>query len=149
MSEEFPFFPYFCQLSPDRSDQMLSANFFDIQSFAGPFTDGSQQKYMVVTTLNSNHPVYQGHFPGNPVMPGVCQVQMVKELVEKALGQSLRLTASDNIKFLSAINPLVYPRLEFNINIKPFSDRQISASASIGSGNMIFLKFKGTFDLAE
>ena len=27
--------------------------------------------------LDAAHPVYAGHFPGNPVLPGVCTLQIV------------------------------------------------------------------------
>jgi 3-hydroxyacyl-[acyl-carrier-protein] dehydratase len=127
---------------------MLSAKFFDIQSFTSDESEVTQQKYHAVVSLNASHPIYQGHFPGNPVVPGVCQVQMVKELVEKAVNHSLTLFESDNIKFLSMINPLLNPQLEFNILIKPISDQQISATASISSGSLVFLKFKGKFEPA-
>jgi len=26
--------------------------------------------------LNKDHPVFEGHFPGNPILPGVCTVKM-------------------------------------------------------------------------
>ena len=29
--------------------------------------------------------IYQAHFPGEPITPGVCIVQMAKELIEKLL----------------------------------------------------------------
>ena len=127
---------------------MLSGKFFDIQSFTIDESEATQQKYHAIVSLNADHPIYQGHFPGNPVVPGVCQVQMVKELVEKAVNHSLTLFESDNIKFLLMINPQVNPQLEVNILIKPISDQQISATASIGSGSSVFLKFKGKFEPA-
>ena len=36
-------------------------------------------------TLNLNHPIYKGHFPQQPVVPGVCMMQMMAELVGEAL----------------------------------------------------------------
>ena len=127
---------------------MLSGNFFDIQSFTSDESEVTQLKYQVVVSLNGDHSIYRGHFPGNPVVPGVCQIQMVKELVEKAVGHSLTLVESDNIKFLSMINPLVNPQLVVNIAIKPFGELLISATASIGHGSSVFLKFKGKFESA-
>ena len=127
---------------------MLSDNFFDIQSFTLDESVATQLKFQVVVLLDASHPVYRGHFPGNPVVPGVCQVQMVKELVEKAVGHSLTLFESDNIKFLSMINPLVNPELEFDILIRPVSDQEVSVTASIGCGASVFLKFKGKFESA-
>ena len=127
---------------------MLSGDFFDIQSFTTFEVEATQQKYTVVITLNDIHPIYLGHFPGNPVVPGVCQVQMVKELVEKAVQYPIKLTESDNIKFLSMINPEINPKLEFNILILPNPDKRLSVTASIVSGDSVFLKFKGKFEPA-
>jgi 3-hydroxyacyl-[acyl-carrier-protein] dehydratase len=127
---------------------MLTGNFFDIQSFTCTRNEEAQQNYHAVASLIESHPIYQGHFPGNPVVPGVCQVQMVKELVEKAVKHSVKLTESDNIKFLSMINPLVHPQLDFNIFIKPAGVHRFSVTASIESGELVFLKFKGKFESA-
>ncbi len=126
--------------------RMLSGNFYDIVSFTCNEPEGSGQQFTAVTLLNASHPIYGGHFPGNPVVPGVCQIQMVKELVEKTGNHSLRLFESDNIKFLSMINPNLTPQLEFRILIKTIADRQISATVSIVSDLTVFLKFKGKFE---
>ncbi len=127
---------------------MLSGYFFEIQTFTFDQPDESQYLLHAVVSLNGNHPIYLGHFPGNPVVPGVCQVQMVKELVEKAVDTPLKLTESDNIKFLSMINPLANSLLDFSIFIKRLSDNRFSATASITSGDTQFLKFKGKFEIA-
>ena len=127
---------------------MLSGVFFDIQSFNCEYVEGSQTKLLATVSLNDSHPIYNGHFTGNPVVPGVCQIQMIKELVEKAVKQQLRLTESDNIKFLSMISPLVNKQLEFVVQIKPSEERQIVVIASIGAGTTQFLKFKGKFQPA-
>lgn len=55
--------------------------------------------------------IYQAHFPGKPVTPGVCIIQMAKELLEDHLQQSLQLTTVKNVKFLSVISPLETPGL--------------------------------------
>jgi 3-hydroxyacyl-[acyl-carrier-protein] dehydratase len=127
---------------------MLTGNFFDIQSFTCVRNEEAQQNYLAVVSLIASHPIYQGHFPGNPVVPGVCQVQMVKELVEKAVQHSVKLAESDNIKFLAMINPLEHPQLDFNIITKHAGVHRFSVTASIGSGELVFLKFKGIFEPA-
>ena len=35
--------------------------------------------------LHPEHEIYQAHFPGNPITPGVCQVQIVAELAGRQL----------------------------------------------------------------
>jgi 3-hydroxyacyl-[acyl-carrier-protein] dehydratase len=65
--------------------------------------------------LNAEHPIYAAHFPGNPVMPGVCMIQMVKELVELYLRKELFLRQVISAKFLNVINPLKYKEVDFSM----------------------------------
>ena len=52
-------------------------------------------------------PVYRGHFPGYPITPGVCLVEIALELMEEMAGQAgkVRLVAAKNIKFTSPVLP--------------------------------------------
>ncbi len=56
--------------------------------------------------LHIEHPVFKGHFPGKPVVPGVCLIQMVKELVQVSQNLNFEIFSSSNSKFLAVINPL-------------------------------------------
>ena len=56
--------------------------------------------------LNPEHFIYQAHFPGEPVTPGVCILQIGKELLAELLQESLEITHVKNVKFLSVISPL-------------------------------------------
>ena len=53
--------------------------------------------------LNASHEIFKGHFPGNPIMPGVCMMQIIKELTEKVLDKNLFRQTSTNIKFMAKI----------------------------------------------
>ena len=33
-------------------------------------------------SINKKHRILEGHFPGLPVVPGVCMLQIVRELME-------------------------------------------------------------------
>ena len=69
--------------------------------------------------LLPDSPVYQGHFPGYPITPGVCLVQMAMELIEEMAGQAgrkVRLTAAKNIKFTSPVIPEEGKVLRFNLS---------------------------------
>lgn len=57
--------------------------------------------------INEAHPILGGHFPGKPVVPGVCMVQMVKELLEERLGSKYSLVRADHLKFLTLIDPRI------------------------------------------
>ena len=57
--------------------------------------------------LLPDSPVYQGHFPGYPITPGVCLVEIALELIAEMAGQAgkVRLVAAKNIKFTSPVLP--------------------------------------------
>ncbi|MDO4727454.1 MAG: 3-hydroxyacyl-ACP dehydratase [Bacteroidota bacterium] len=71
----------------------------------------------VVIELNAKHEVFKGHFPDNPVTPGVCMMQIIKELSEKILGERLFLTSASNVKFMAIINPNINPILRLELAI--------------------------------
>ncbi|WP_405573542.1 3-hydroxyacyl-ACP dehydratase [Winogradskyella sp. Asnod2-B02-A] len=68
-------------------------------------------------TINKDHIVFQGHFPDNPVMPGVCMMQIIKEITEKIVEKQLFMQSASNIKFMALINPFINPELELQLNI--------------------------------
>ena len=45
----------------------------------------------VSVKLNAHHPIFKGHFPGQPVLPGVCMLEMIQEIMEEQLRQKLRI----------------------------------------------------------
>ena len=100
-------------------------------------------KIIFSVKLNPGHPVYQGHFPGNPVVPGVCQVQMIKELSSLALNKEIILSYSDNIKFLSMIRPSETEILTLSLDIREKEYECWSVNALISREDQVFLKFKG------
>lgn len=101
------------------------------------------KKFRIIVRLNPDHPVYGGHFPGNPVVPGVCQVQMIQELSSFVLNKELRFSKSDNIKFLSMIRPSDEPNLTVSMDIRETDPGCWNVTASISSEEKVFLKFKG------
>jgi len=65
--------------------------------------------------LNASHKIFKGHFPGNPIMPGVGMLQILKELMEEVLKKELFLQTATNIKFMAKINPDIHPNLLLTI----------------------------------
>lgn len=49
--------------------------------------------------------VYRGHFPSQPVTPGVLMLQAVVELTAQAAGKELKLKKVNNVKYLSMMGP--------------------------------------------
>jgi len=124
---------------------MLEGAFYSILSFGEKMTLNGQQHFRAEMLLNSGHAIYKGHFPGQPVVPGVCQIRIVHEIAQKATGLRLRLVESDTIKFLHPIDPRVNPSLDADLLIEKKDDGRFSVNATLGSGSSLFLKFKGKF----
>lgn len=55
--------------------------------------------------MRNEHPVYQGHFPGNPITPGVLTLQMVRECLSHLIGRELRYSAIKNCRFVAMVQP--------------------------------------------
>lgn len=59
--------------------------------------------------LDACHPIYRAHFPGNPITPGVCLIQLVAELLEGVVGRQLALKRIVNVKFQHVLSPVEHP----------------------------------------
>ena len=78
--------------------------------------------------LDATHTIFAGHFPGQPVLPGVCMMQMVREVLETALGKRLRLVKAANIKFIALVTPSTTP---LHIQLSYSVDENVKVKAVI------------------
>ncbi|MCB0454563.1 MAG: 3-hydroxyacyl-ACP dehydratase [Aequorivita sp.] len=98
--------------------------------------------------LNKDHAIFKGHFPGNPVMPGVCMIQIIKELTEEATGKNLFLTVSSNIKFMAIINPEKNPDLQLAIDIVQ-ENGEVKVKNTTSFEDTVALKLSATFKVID
>lgn len=77
-------------------------------------TDDSEGKYVCKVKMNAAHNIYSVHFPGNPVTPGVCLVQMVAEMLEQKYSKRFVLSTAVNIKFKRLVSPNDEPSFVFS-----------------------------------
>ena len=77
-----------------------------------------------VKGVTTNEPFFPGHFPDNPVMPGVLIVEamaqagavlMSKSLEIDATGRTIFLAAADNVRFRAAVRPGVLLHLHVEV----------------------------------
>ena len=95
--------------------------------------------------LNAAHRIFEGHFPAQPVVPGVCMIQMVKELLETAMGKRMLLRQSDHIKFLSVIDPTQHKPVHAEIRYSNTAGNEWQVAASLHCGETVCFKLKGIF----
>lgn len=120
---------------------MLIEGLYSIVTF-----DKDGQEIKATVKLNAEHEVFKGHFPGNPVMPGVCMIQMIKELIEKAIDKELFLSVASNVKFMAIINPEKNETIQLNLTLT--EDGDIVKVKNVTSfDDTIALKLSATFKI--
>ncbi len=118
---------------------MLSNDFFSVTQ-----RQSGQGNIRAVIDFQKEHPIFMGHFPGNPVVPGVCMIQIVKEILEQEENTSLRLAAADNVKFLAVINPRKTARVRVVIHYSK-EDHDYQTKATLTDAAITYFKFSGKF----
>lgn len=106
----------------------------NLYTIANKQLTGLQGSYQL--SLNPDCVIYQAHFPGEPITPGVCIVQMGKEVLEDALGKDLEITLVKNVKFLSIISPLENKEITYLLKKVEESneDRSVKAQMVVMGG---------------
>lgn len=123
---------------------MLLKDFYTVEQI-GKITD---QKYNATVHLNKEHAIFKGHFPGNPVTPGVCMMQIIKELTQEILGSSLILKSSSNVKFMALINPEVNAKLRLELEVSGTLDSEIKVKNTTFFDETVALKLFNTYQKA-
>jgi len=91
---------------------ILKDSFFRVKNFCP-----TEMGFDYVIELNPEHFIYRAHFPEIPITPGVCIIQIIKELLVEILQREIFLKKIHNVKFLNIINPLEYREITFSISI--------------------------------
>lgn len=101
-----------------------------------------------VVNLNAEHDVFKGHFPGNPIMPGVCTMQIIKELTEIITAKKLQLVQASNIKFMALINPFNTPVLKLQIECQE-NEAGFKIKNTTSFEETVALKFSGSYRVID
>lgn len=78
----------------------LLNSFFHIENY-----NESDTFFCYAIRFDPNHLIYKVHFPEEPITPGVCILQITRELLEKYLQCRLYLKNAQNVKYLAILSP--------------------------------------------
>lgn len=123
---------------------MLLKDFYTVEKLENI----SEGKYNAVIVLNNQHDIFKGHFPGNPVTPGVCMMQIIKELSQEITGSSLLMTSSSNVKFMALINPDKNPKLSLELEISGDLSSEIKVKNTTSFDETVALKLTSNYKKA-
>ena len=107
----------------------------------------SDGTYNCKVKMNPQHGLYKVHFPGNPVTPGVCLVQMATEILERKYDKKFQLSEAVNIKFRKTVVPEDEPTFVFNKLV--FEDDLLKASVTIEDNENQFVKMSLIYKVSD
>ena len=123
----------------------LNGDFFVIEGNL-PQTEGMIYGFDV--KLNPEHYIYKAHFPGHPITPGVCLLQMVAELASVAEKCALGVLAVKNAKYTGVVDPTENSLLRFIFTSRSeLEDGSLKVQAQVTdprNPEIIFSKFSVT-----
>lgn len=95
----------------------MNTAFFELVSITED--DG---QHLASVKLNPDHEVYNGHFPDQPVAPGVMLMNMCREVAEKARGEEVRIRSARSIKFVKVVDPTKIQDLDLTLKFVEVED---------------------------
>lgn len=96
-------------------------------------------------TFNPSHPVFAGHFPGQPVVPGVVLIEIATAALSQFTGKVLVMKEAAVLKFLQMIDPRATTVLLLDCSIVKGHADGYKADFRYYSGESDFAKFKGIY----
>lgn len=78
---------------------------------------GTCTESTVSVHFDPSHDLFNGHFPGRPVVPGVCLVEAATSIASAMHGAPLRMVKARAIKFLMPVDPGSTPELTYHTKL--------------------------------
>lgn len=119
----------------------LNGDLFRIESRMEGLPQG-QSGFNII--LNPDHLIYKAHFPGQPVTPGVCILQMLQELLSVEMGKQLFIKIIKNAKFISMMSPVADSRVSVLFTLVEAQEGGVKAQGVVSKRDNLsdlFLKF--------
>lgn len=97
-------------------------------------------------SINPASSIFQGHFPGTPVCPGVCSVELVRECASIVMEHEVRMSRISKCRFLSVIRPQDNRPLLLSLSITQKGDDicQLKAKMSCDGADLMTLAGEAT-----
>lgn len=93
-------------------------------------------------TTDGKSPWFSGHFPDNPILPGIAQLKMVADMIAASRKDGAHMTGLSRIKFRKIVKPgeLLDIHATFVQIKEQYMFRITSSNDEVCSGVMLFTK---------
>ena len=105
----------------------------------------TENGFVAELQTNPAHAIYAAHFPGNPITPGVCIIQIANELLEDRLDKRLYLNTIKNVKFLSVVIPEVGKKLKYVFSGMADTETGYKTQVVVSDETMVYAKMSLIF----
>jgi 3-hydroxyacyl-[acyl-carrier-protein] dehydratase len=112
-------------------------------------TKQSDSSLIAQVKLDGKDPLFKGHFPSQPVLPGACMIQILKAIMERNLNCKLDLKVGSNIKFLSIIDPTKHSVINYTIESEVMENKLLEVDCKIQTTDTIHMKFSGRYKIKQ
>ena len=113
----------------------LENNFYTINNIE----QKSDDAFAVEVTILPEHQIYEGHFPQQPVVPGVCTLTIIRECIGNILSKEVSFASIKECKYVSALIPQEELRIMINLTI---SESKVTALVERVDDQQTVLKLK-------
>lgn len=104
-------------------------------------------KFVTEIRINKNNEIYEGHFPGRPVTPGVILMQLFKEEAERQTNLNLQFQSATNVKFMAVVDPNEDKSLFLHSELDDNVDGVISLKGFASYNSSIALKISALYKI--
>ena len=95
-------------------------------SFNITSVEESSSGYQISVNLDENSPLFEGHFPNDPIMPGVLNIEILEKVLSEKL--NVKIGQINQIKFLKPVVPKSDVPIEYTLDISEKADDRKTAS---------------------
>lgn len=114
---------------------MLKDNLYYINAY----TAGNEGCRFEISLENASV-IYKAHFPGYPITPGVCLVQISLELLGIHIGCNYKLSGAKNVKFVTPVVPEIGKSYTFTFSCIRHESNTLSAKVMVTSQDIVYAK---------
>jgi len=105
----------------------------------------AEGEFLINFNCNANHKIFEGHFPTEPILPGVCMVQFVRESIEMLYNKKIKLISSKTVKFIHIIDPRIEQNLVLELKINYTDNNVYETRAIIKNDTTTFFQMRGNY----
>ena len=97
--------------------------------------------------ISTDHPAFAGHFPGQPIFPGVLLLERVMTVAQTCLILPLKDCTLNNVKFIAAVGP--GDRLRVDLTLSGLGQHNFHVRIIKGGGAPEVVACSGQLRLAQ